>query len=89
MTNTQTSPPVRTRDDVAALAAAAGLYASPINTPNRWVGINVAVQCWPNFPFQVAVYGYADGDGPWSGIFDYDTPASVIAAVIAAAKAGA
>lgn len=87
MTNTLTSPTstdgrVRTLADVAVICAEAGL--DPVRSnPHRWAGTRIVVHCWPTRAFQVVVYSLdAAGDPKWSGIFDYETPATVIAHVI-------
>lgn len=83
MTNTTvTSPPstdglVRTLADVATICTDAGLQPG---LSHWWGHTRVRVHCWPTHAFQVAVYALdAHGHHTWSAIFDYGTPAHVIA----------
>lgn len=79
---------VRTLDDVAAIAEATGL--TPVPTTNWWHAPGVRVHCWPTLAFQVAVYAMdAQRLDQWSAIFDYETPADLIAHTIRRAQGGA
>lgn len=84
--NTTTDGLVRTLADVAAIAAETGLQRARVDS-TWWIHPAVRVHCWPTMAFQVAVYALdADGQNSWSGIFDWETPAAVIAATIRAAQ---
>lgn len=82
---TQHDDLVRTAADVAAICEAAGLVRRLDAT--RWRSDDVTVHCWRGIPFQVSIYVHPGGVAtPWGATFDYETPAHVIASIIAIAK---